>query len=127
MALASTLLRIFLFLVDDGRPARQHVVVQELGLLVDLAIAASTEECYPKVFPQMAVSSSRVLIHNPTVGAEGYLLPLVGVIGDGDPVQTLGLVEFVDNVLTFVLEVHLREYHSNQGASLVLVQERLQS
>ena len=59
--------------------ARQHVVVQELWLLVDLSIAASTEECYPKVLPRMAVSSGRILIHYPTVGA-GDLLPLVGVI-----------------------------------------------
>ena len=68
--------------MNDGWPARQHVVVQELRLLVSLAIAASTEECYPKVLPRMAVSSGRILIHYPTVGAEGDLLPLVGIIGD---------------------------------------------
>ena len=95
-------------MLDDGRPARQHVVVHELGLLVDLTIAASTEECYPEVFPRVAMSSSHFLIHNPTVGAEGYLLLLVGIIKDGDPFQTLRLVEFVDNILMFVLEVHLR-------------------
>ena len=97
-------------MLDDGRPARQHVVVQESGLLVDLAIAASTEECYPKVFLHVAVSSGCVLFHNPTVGAEGYLLLLVGVIGDGDPVQTLRLVEFVDNIL--------RTGSPSQGGSL---------
>ena len=66
--------------MDDGQPARQHVVVQELWFLVNLAIAASTEECYPEVLPCMAEGSGRVLIHYPTVGAEGDLLPLVGVI-----------------------------------------------
>ena len=56
------------------------MVVQELWLLVSLAIAASTEECYPKVLACMAVSSGRILVHYPTVGAEGDLLPLVGII-----------------------------------------------
>ena len=72
--------------MNDGQPARQHVVIQELGFLVNLAITASTEECYSKVLPHMAESSGCVLIHYPTVGAECYLLPLVGVIRDG--VQT---------------------------------------
>ena len=107
--------------MNDGWPARQHVVVQELQLLVSLAIAASTEECYPKVLPDMAVSSGRILVHYPTVGAEGDLLPLVGIIGDRDLVQTLGLVEFVDHIFSLVLEVHLWEYHCNQRTSLILV------
>ena len=68
--------------MDDCWSARQHVVVQELLLLVSLAIAASTEECYPKVLPRMAVSSGRILIHYPAVGAEDDLLPMVGIIGD---------------------------------------------
>ena len=97
------------------------MVVQELWLLVSLAIAASTEECYPKVLPHMAVSCGCILIHYPTVGAEGDLLPLVGIIGDRDPVQTLRFVEFVDHILSLVLEVHLREYHCNQRTSLILV------
>ena len=97
------------------------MVVQELWLLVSLAIATSTEECYPKVLPSMAVSSGHILIHYPTVGAEGNLLPLVGIIGDRDPVKTLGLGEFVDHIFSLVLEVHLREYHCNQRTSLILV------
>ena len=68
--------------MNDGWPARQHVVVQELRLLVSLAIAAPTEERYPKVLPLMVVSSGRILVHYPTTGAEGDLLPLVGIIGD---------------------------------------------
>ena len=107
--------------MDDCWLARQHVVVQELWLLVSLAIAASTEECYPKVLPHMSVSGGCILVHYPAVGAEGDLLPLVGIIGDRDPVQTFGLVEFVDHILSLILEVHLGEYHCNQRTSLVLV------
>ena len=107
--------------MDDGQSARHHVVVQELWFLVNLAITTSTEECYSKVLPRMAESSGCVLVHYPTVGAEGDLLPLVGVIRDGDPVQTLRLVEFVDHILPLILEVHLREYHCNQRTSLILV------
>ena len=106
---------------DDCWSARQNVVVQELRLLVSLAMAASTEECYPKVLPCMAMSSGRILIHYPTVGAEGDLLPLVGITGDRDPVQTLRLVEFVDHIFLLILEVHLREYHYNQRTSFILV------
>ena len=98
--------------MDDGQSAGQHVVVQEQWFLVNLAITASTEECYPKVLPCMAESSGRVLVHYPTVGAEGDLLPLVGVIRDGDPVQTLGLVEFVDHILPAHIE------SPSQGVSL---------
>ena len=68
--------------MDDCWSARQHVIIQVLWFLVKLDIAASTEECYPKVFPCMAVSGGSILIHYSTVGAEGDLLPLVGVIGD---------------------------------------------
>ena len=85
MALAFTLLRILLLPVDDGWPAG-HVVIQELEFLVDLAVTASTEECYSEVLPCMAESSGCVLVHYPTVGAEGDLLPLVGVLQDGDPI-----------------------------------------
>ena len=107
--------------MNDGGPARQHVVVQELWLLVSLAIATSTEECYPKVLPRMAVSSGRILVHYPAVGAEGDLLPLVGIIGDRDLVQTLGLVEFVDHIFSLILEVHLWENHCNKRTSLILI------
>ena len=121
MALILTLLRILLLPVDDSHSARQHVVIQELWFLVNLAITASTEECYPKVLPHMAESSGRVLFHYPTVRAEGDLLPLVGVIRDGDPIQALRLVEFVDHILQLILKVQLREYHCDQRTSLILV------
>ena len=103
------------------------MVVQELGFLVDLAVTASTEECYSKMLPHMAVSHSCVLVHYPTVGAECDLLPLVGVIRDGDPIQALGFVELVDHILLLVLKVHLREDHCDKGTDLILVKERLQS
>ena len=106
--------------MNDGQLARQHVVVQELGFLVDLAVTASTEERYPEVLPCMAVSSSYVLIHYPTVGAECDLLPLVGVIQDGDTIQALGLVELVDHILPLILKVHLREDHCYKGLALSL-------
>ena len=113
--------------MNDGWPARQHVVVQELGFLVDLAVTASTEEHYSEVLPHMAESSSGVLIHYPTVGAECDLLPLVGVMRDGDLILALGLVELVDHILPLVLKVHLREDHYDKGTDLILVKERLQS
>ena len=67
------------------------------------------------------MSGGRILVHYPTVGAEGDLLPLVGIIGDRDLVQTLGLVEFVDHIFSLILEIHLGEYHRNQGTGLIPV------
>ena len=107
--------------MDDGRPARQHVVIQELWFLVNLAVTASTEECYSDVLPHMAESSGCVLVHYPTVGAECDLLPLVGVIRDGDPIQALGLMEFVDHILPLILKIHLREDHCDKRTNLILV------
>ena len=69
----------------------------------------------------MAESSGCVLIHYPRVGAECDLLPLVGVVQDGDPVQALGFVELVNHILPLILKVHLGEYHHDQGVSLVPV------
>ena len=68
------------------------MVVQVLWFLVHLDVAATTEECYPKALPHVAMSSHRILIHYPTVGAEGNLLSLVSVVSDGGLVQTLRLV-----------------------------------
>ena len=107
--------------MDDSQPAKQHVVIQELWFLVNLAITISTEECYSEVLSCMAENSGCVLVHYPTVGAECDLLPLVGVIQDGDPIQTLGLVEFVDHILLLILKVHLREDHCDKRTSLILV------
>ena len=101
--------------MDDGQPASQHVVIQELGFLLNLVVTASTEECYSEVLPYMAESSGRVLVHYPTVGAESDPFPLVGVMRDGDPVQALRLVELVDHILP------LGEYHRDQRTSLILV------
>ena len=73
---------------------------------------ASTEECHPKVLSCMGMSSCSVLIHYPTVGAEGDLLSLIRVIGDRDLVQTLWFVELVDHVFSIILKFHLRENNS---------------
>ena len=115
MTLAFTLLRILLLLVNDGRPARQHAVVQGLGFLVNLAVTASTEERYSEVLPRMAESSNCVLVHYP----ECDLLPLVPLL--------LGLVEVVDHILPLVLKVHLGEDHCYKRTGLILANERLQS
>ena len=50
---------------------------------------------------RVAISSGSVLIHNPAVGAEGELLPLVVPIVDGYPRQALGLVELADHIFPF--------------------------
>ena len=94
---------------DDCWSASLHVSEQGLWSLVNLAITASTEEYHPKVLPRMDVSSCCFLIHYPTVGSEGNLLSLIGVIGDQDPVQTLCFVELVDHIFSIILKFHLRE------------------
>ena len=83
--------------------------VQGLRSFVDLAIIASTEECYPKVLPHMAVGGHCVLIHDPTVGAESDLLPLIGVIRDGDLTQALRFVELENHVFSLILKLHSGE------------------
>ena len=51
--------------------------------LVELAVAATTEEGYPQMLPHMAIGCGRVLIHHVTIWAECYLLLLVVIIIDG--------------------------------------------
>ena len=113
-------------MVNDRWLASQHMVVQVLWFLVDLAVAATTEEGHPKMLPCVAMSSRHIFIHHPTVGAEGNLLSLICVIGDRGPIQTLRFVEFVDDIFPFVLELHLRKHHGNERVDLVPVQEGLQ-
>ena len=100
-----------------------HVIIQVLGYLVELAVTASTEECYPKMLPRMAVGSGRVLIHDTTIRAESYLLSLIVVIIDGHPAQTLRSMEPVNHVLLCILECHLWGYGSYQGTIPLLVEE----
>ena len=56
--------------VHEARGEGLHVLGEVLWHLVQLAIAASTEECDPKVLLCMVISSGRILVHYPTVQAE---------------------------------------------------------
>ena len=100
---------------------------QGLWYLVNFPITASTEECHPKVLPHMGLSSHHVFIHYPTVGAEGDLFLLIGIIGDRDPVQTLCLVEFMDHRFLLILKLHIRENNSDQRIGFLLVEHWLQT
>ena len=49
----------------------------------------------------VAICGGSVLVHYPTVGAEGELLPLVVPIVDGYPRQAISLVELADHIFLF--------------------------
>ena len=78
-----------------------------LRCLVELAVAATTEEGYPQMLPRMTIGCGGVLIHHATIWAERYLLSLVVVIIDGHPGQAFRLVELVNHILPFILEWHI--------------------
>ena len=78
------------------------------------------------MLPRMAMCSHSILVHHPTVGAEGDLLSLICVIGDRVLIQALRSVELVDDKFRFVVELHLRKHHSNKKVGLVPVEEGLQ-
>ena len=101
------------------------MAVQRLRLFLDLPITASTEERYSEMFPHMAIGGGSVFNHNPTVGGEHDLLPLISLIGYGDLAQNLQFVEFVDHVFSVILEIHFREDYRDQRTGLVLAQEGL--
>ena len=48
------------------------MVEEMLQHLVELAVAATTEEGYPQMFPHMTIGCGRVLVHHPTIWAECY-------------------------------------------------------
>ena len=95
--------------------------------LVELAIAATTEEGYPQMLLHMTIGCSRVLVHHTTIWAECYLLSLVVIIIDGHPGQAFHLVELVNHVLPFILEWHVRGYDSCQWAISLSVEEWAQA
>ena len=64
------------------------------------------------MLPRMTIGGDSVLVHYPTVGAEGELLPLVVPIIDGHPRQAVGLVELEDHILPLRLEHHARGHDS---------------
>ena len=110
--------------VHDAWVAALHMVEEMLRHLIELAVAAATEEGYPQILPHMTISGGRVLVHHATVWAEHYLLSLVVVIIDGHPGQALCLVELVNHILPFILERHVGRYDGYQWAiSLVLRSE----
>ena len=80
------------------------MVGEVLQCLVQLAVSAATEECYPEMLPRMAISGGRILVHYTTIQAERYLLSLVLAIIDRHPNQALGLMELVNHILLFILK-----------------------
>ena len=72
--------------------------------LIELAVAAATEEGYPQMLPRMTISGGRILVHYATIRAERYLLSLVVIIIDRHPGQALCLVELVNHIFPFILK-----------------------
>ena len=95
--------------------------------LVELAVAAATEEGYPQMLPRMTIGCGRVLVHHATIWAERYLLSLVVIIIDRHPGQALCLVELVNHILPFILKRHIWRYDGYQWAISVSVQEWAQA
>ena len=94
-----------------------------LQCLVELAVAATTEEGYPQMLPRMTIGGGRVLVHHATIWAERYLLSLVVIIIDGHPGQALCLVELVNHILPFILKRHIGRYDGYQWAISLGVEE----
>ena len=67
------------------------MVEEMLRCLVELAIAATTEEGYPQMLPRMTIGCGGVLVHHTTIWAERYLLSLVVVIIEGHTGQAIRL------------------------------------
>ena len=90
-----------------GRSSYGEEMLQHL---VELAVAAATEEGYPQMLPRMTIGCGRVLVHHTTIWAERYLLSLVVIIIDGHPGQAFRLVEPVNHILPFILKWHVWRY-----------------
>ena len=109
--------------VHDAWAAALHMVEEMLWCLVELAVAATTEEGYPQMLPRMTIGSGRVLVHHATVWAECYLLLLAVIIIDGHLGQALCLVELMNHILLFILKWHIGRYDSYQWAISLGVEE----
>ena len=103
------------------------MVEEMLRCLVELAIAATTEEGYPQMLPRMTIGCGRVLVHHTTIWAECYLLPLVVVIIDGHLGQAFRLVEPVNHILLLILKWHIWGYDGYQWAISLSVEEWAQA
>ena len=103
------------------------MVEEMLRCLVELAVAASTEEGYPQMLPRMIIGCGRILIHHTTIWAECYLLSLVVIKIDGHPGQAFHLVEPVNHILPLILKWHIWGYDSYQWAISLSVEEWAQA
>ena len=113
--------------VHDAGAAGLHMVEEMLQCLVELAVAATTEEGYPQMLPRMTIGCGRVLVYHATIWAERYLLLLVVIIIDGHPGQVFHLVELVNHILPFILKWHIWGYDSYQWAISLGVEEWAQA
>ena len=103
------------------------MVEERLQCLVELAVAATTEEGNPRMLPHMTIGCGRVLIHHTTIWAECYLLLLVVIIIDGHLGQAFHLVELVNHILPFIFEWHIWGYDGYQWAISLSVEEWAQA
>ena len=103
------------------------MVEEMLRHLVELAVAATTEEGYPQMLPRMTIGCGGVLIHHATIWAERYLLLLVVIVIDGHPGQAFCLVELVNHILLFILKWHIWGYDGYQWAISLSVEEWAQA
>ena len=103
------------------------MVEEMLQHLVELAVAATTEEGYPQMLPHMTIGCGGVLVPHATIWAERYLLSLVVIIIDGHPGQAFRLVELVNHILPFILEWHIWGYDGYQWAISLSVEEWAQA
>ena len=105
-------LRVFLLSVNNCQLTGLPVHIQGLRSLVDLTIATSAEVCQPEMLPRVTVGGGSILIHHPTIGAEGDLLSRMSVQGDRYSVQTLGFVDLGNNEFLVEVELYLGEDNS---------------
>ena len=99
--------RFLFWSAHDAQATGLHVIEEMLWHLVELAVAATTEEGHPQMLPHMTIVCDRVFVHHATIWAECYLLSLVVIIIDGHLGQAFRLVEPVNHILPFILKWHI--------------------
>ena len=113
--------------VHDAGVAGLHMVEEMLWHLVELAVAATSEEGHPQMLPHMTIGCGRVLFHHATIWAECYLLTLIVIIIDRHLGQAFCLVELVNHILPFILKRHIWGYDGYQWAISLGVEESAQA